>query len=247
MKVVILAGGIGSRLSEETKLTPKPLIRIGKHPILIHIMNRYIKFKYTNFILCCGYKYVQFINYFKDNGYSIEKKTNKYFKLIKKDVSVEIVNTGKNTLTGDRILKIRKYLDEDELFFATYGDGVSNVNLKKLLKFHNNHKKIATLTAVNPPARFGAIKINNGLVSEFKEKIDNLDIWINGGFFIFNKKIFKILNKDNNTLEYGAMRYLSQKKQLMGYKHRGFWHPMDTLRDKNKLNNMWLSGKANWK
>jgi glucose-1-phosphate cytidylyltransferase len=115
------------------------------------------------------------------------------------------------------------------------------------LKFHNKHKRIATLTAVNPPARFGAIKINNGLVSEFKEKLDNLDTWINGGFFIFNKKIFKILDKNNNTLEYGAMRYLSKKKQLMAYKHSGFWHPMDTLRDKNKLNTMWLSGKANWK
>jgi len=233
LKVVILCGGLGSRLSEETKLKPKPMVKIGKLPILIHIMNIYSKYGYKNFVLALGYKKKIIINYFNKNNF--------------KDWNIELVDTGKNTLTGSRLLNLKKYLINEESFFLTYGDGLSNINLKKLLNSHKKSNKIATLTAVRPPARFGELKINKKFeVENFQEKNQIREGWINGGFFIFNKKIFNYLSKKQTMLEREPMKKLTKDNQLSAYKHYGFWQCMDTLRDKELLNKIWKINKKKW-
>lgn len=233
MKTVILCGGLGTRLSEETKKIPKPLVKIGNIPILIHIMNIYFKHGYNEFILALGYRSKDIELYFKKRKF--------------KNWKINLVNTGKNTLTGTRIQKLKKYLINDEDFFLTYGDGVSNINLKKLLDFHKKKRKIATLTAVRPPARFGELRIMKSSVKEFKEKNQINAGWINGGFFVFNKKIFNFIPSNKNCmLEREPMNNLVKKRELLAFKHYDFWQCMDTMRDKDLLNNYLKKGKAKW-
>ncbi len=232
MKIVILCGGLGSRLSEETKTKPKPMVEIGKDPILVHIMNIYAKHGFNKFILALGYKKKIIIDYFKKN---------------KKKWDIEFVDTGNNTLTGNRLLKLKKKLANDESFFLTYGDGLSNINIKKLLKYHKLHKKVGTVTAVRPPARFGELSLSNkNIVKDFAEKNQINAGWINGGFFVFSNKIFDYIPKKKNMLEREPMINLTKDKELVAFKHEGFWQCMDTLRDKLLLNKIWNSGKNKW-
>ena len=239
MYTVFLAGGMGTRLSEETTKIPKPMIKIGKKPILFHIMKHYSKSNYKKFIICGGYKCKYIKNFFNKNK-NLEKN--------EKDWFVNVVNTGLKTQTGARIKKIKKFLGDEKTFFMTYGDGVSNVNLKKLLSFHNKHKKIATLTAVRPLPRFGNIKLDKNKVSNFSEKDRLQEGWINGGFFVLNKEVFDYIdNRENCIFERSPLQNLSRDGQLMAFKHEGFWHPMDTLRDKNYLNKICRNRKFIWK
>ena len=239
MYTVFLAGGMGSRLSEETHKTPKPMIKIGKHPILFHIMKHYSDFNFKKFIVCGGYKYLYIKKFFLQNKNLISNK--------KFDWDVNIINTGLKTQTGARIKKIKKYLKNEKIFFMTYGDGVANVNIKKILNFHKKHKKIATLTAVRPLPRFGNIKLKKNKVSSFSEKDRLQEGWINGGFFVLNKEVFDYIDDRQNCIfEKEPLQNLSKNGQLMAYKHEGFWHPMDTLRDKNYLNELWKKKKLNW-
>ena len=231
MKCVILAGGKGSRLSEYTKIIPKPMVTIGKIPILVHIINYYIKFGFNDFIVAAGYKHNVIKNYF-------EKKKIKNFK-------IRVVNTGIHTLTGKRLKLLEKFFD-NETFFLTYGDGLSNVNLKKLLQFHKKHRKLVTLTAVHPPARFGEIKLKNNIINNFIEKPQLVKGWINGGFFVINSKFFKLLTKKNVMLEREPIQNLLKKKQLRAYKHNDFWYCMDNLRDKTVLEQIYQKKKAPW-
>jgi len=232
MKVVILCGGLGSRLSEETKIRPKPMIKIGNLPIIVHIMKIYSKHGFNDFILAMGYKQKFIIDYFKSKKFKWK---------------IKLVNTGKNTLTGNRLLKLKKYLKNEKTFFLTYGDGVSKINLNKLLNFHNKHKKIATLTAVRPPARFGQLKINKkNTILEFREK-NQIDVgWINGGFFVFENQIFEYLPNYQCMLERYPLNKLAQEKELKAFKNRSFWQCMDTLRDKEFLNKIWKHNKNKW-
>ena len=247
MKVVILAGGLGTRLAEETDKVPKPLVRIGSYPILIHIMNIYSFYGYKDFIICGGYKHIKIIKYFqKLYDFKFVKKT-KYENILfskKFDWRVNIVFTGQRTNTGGRLLKIKNLVKE--IFFLTYGDGLANINIKNLLNFHNK-KTIATVTAVKPPGRFGVLKINKSQVFKFQEKVDNNNVWINGGFFVFKREIFKYIKKYSDSLERDVLTKIAKDKLMNAYKLREFWQPMDTLRDKNELNKIWNKGKAPWK
>ena len=227
MKVVILCGGKGTRLAEETKLIPKPMVKIGNKPILIHIMNIYQKYGFNEFVLAIGYRGFVIENYLKKN----------------KKFKVKIFKTGLNNLTGKRLFKLRNYL-KNERFMLTYGDGVTNQNLKSLLNFHVKNKKIATLTAVRPPTRFGELSLNNkSTVNKFEEKPHINQGWINGGFFVFEPQIFNFLSNKNTMLEREPINKLVKKKQLAAYQHRGFWHCMDTMRDKILLNKIWRKKK----
>ena len=219
MNVVILAGGLGTRLSEYTKKIPKPMVKINKIPIIIHIINHYAKFGLNNFYIAAGYKKNVITNYFK-------KK--------KMDLNIKVIDTGKKTMTGGRLKRLKKYLDNDT-FMMTYGDGISDVNIKKLIKFHKSNNVIATLTAVRPPARFGSIKIKGKKVSYFKEKSKLDEGWINGGFFIFEPKVFDFIQNDNTFLEREPLIKLGKLNQLNAYKHEGYWQCMDTIRDKEIL------------
>jgi glucose-1-phosphate cytidylyltransferase len=233
MKVVILCGGKGTRLGFETKIIPKPMAKIDKDPIILHIINYYVKFGYNDFILALGYKGSIIKNYFKKNK-----------KLLPK---VKCINTGNNTLTGSRLLKLKKYLSKEKNFMLTYGDGLTNQNLHELEKFHAKNKKIATMTIVRPPVRFGEVKMKGKLVSNFKEKPQIRDSWINGGFFVFSKDIFKFLRKENEMLEKKPLEKLSKKKQIIGFRHLGFWQCMDTPRDKEYLIKLIKNKNAPWK
>ena len=231
MKTVILCGGYGTRLSEETIIKPKPMVKIGKEPILEHIINIYKDYNYKDFILALGYK----SKYIK--SYNKKKKTK----------NTALVYTGKDTMTGGRLLRLKKYLKNEETFMLTYGDGVSSVDIKKLVKFHKKHKKIATLTAVRPPVRFGELKIDGSKINSFQEKPQVTHGWINGGFFVFNKEIFDFIKSDKIMLEREPMEKLAKMGQLMAYKHEGFWQCMDTLRDKIFLNKLVKSKNIPWK
>lgn len=233
MKVLILAGGLGTRLSQHTKSIPKPMVRVGGLPILIHIMKHYLKYGFNEFYIATGYKSHVIKKYFKNY-----KKNGKQFnyKISKKKCIVTVADTGKKTLTGGRLKRLKKYLKKDETFMFTYGDGVSNVNLKDLLKFHLKRKKLITVTTVRPPARFGEIVIKNNFVKHFKEKPQVTQGWINGGFFVTNTKIFDIIRDDKEVLEKKPLETASKKNQFIAYKHYGFWKCMDTPRDKDVLN-----------
>ena len=231
IKTVILCGGLGTRLSEETKIIPKPMVKIGNIPILCHILNIYSKYGFNDFLLATGYK---------------SKIIENFFKKRKSNYNVKTIYTGKNTLTGGRLLRLKKYFKKNETFMLTYGDGVSNQNIKELLKFHLKNKKIATVTAVRPPVRFGELSINKNFVKSFKEKPQITGSWINGGFFVFNYEIFKFIKGDSVMLEKYPLEKLSKKKQLIAYKHKGFWQCMDTMRDKKYLNSLIKSNKAKW-
>tara|TARA_B100001996_G_scaffold147818_1_gene112580 strand:+ start:164 stop:856 length:693 start_codon:yes stop_codon:yes gene_type:complete len=219
MKVVILAGGLGTRLSEYTKLIPKPMVKIGGKPIILRIINLYKKYGFNEFYIALGYKGNVIRNFFK-------KKM--------KDVKINLIETGKNTMTGGRLKRLKKYLD-NETFLMTYGDGVSDINIKKLVKFHKKNKSLMTLTAVRPPARFGSIKIKGDYVYYFKEKSSVDEGWINGGFFVIEPKIFKYIKNDKTHLEREPFEKLAKKKSIKAFKHKGFWQCMDTKRDKDLL------------
>ena len=219
MKVVILAGGFGTRISEYTKTIPKPMIKIKKKPIIIYIMEHFAKYGFNNFYIALGYKGKVIRNYFK------KKKFN---------WNINLINTGLKTMTGGRLKRLKKILGK-EAFFMTYGDGLSNVNLKHLLKFHKKNKKLVTLTAVRPPARFGAIKLKGNQVKNFKEKDKMDEGWINGGFFVMEPEFLNFINSDQTFLEKEPLEIVTKKKQLMAFKHTGFWQCMDSKKDKDKL------------
>ena len=222
MKTVILAGGLGTRLSEYTKTIPKPMVAIRGKPILIHIMEQYAKYGFKEFIIALGYKGHIIQKYFSQKNYE------------KKGWKVDLVKTGKNTMTGGRLKRLKKHL-HNKSFMLTYGDGLSNVNLKKLLKFHKSQKKIITVTAVRPPARFGALKLKGKYVSYFKEKSQMDEGWINGGFFVIEPKFLNLIKNDNTFLEREPLERATKIKQLVAYKHDSFWQCMDTIKDKEKL------------
>lgn len=228
MKVVLLAGGFGTRLSEYTETIPKPMIKVGGKPMILHIMKLYAKYGYKDFYIALGYRGEVIRNFFKKKFY---------------DWNIHLIETGKNTMTGGRLKRLQKYIGK-ETFMMSYGDGLSDVNLKKLFYFHKKNKKIATLTAVRPPARFGALKIKNHDVIYFKEKSKLDEGWINGGFFVLEPEFFKLIRDDKTYLERGPLEKATQKKQLAAFKHKGFWQCMDTKRDKDKLDKI-LRNKKN--
>ena len=232
MKAVILAGGYGSRISEESYLKPKPMIEIGGMPILWHIMKIYSEYNINDFVICCGYK---------------EEVIKEYFsKFDSKSWNIELVNTGLDTMTGGRIKRIQNHIDDT--FCLTYGDGLSDVNITNLISFHKEKKSLATLTAVHPTERYGVVNLSEYHVTEFHEKHTSESSWINGGFFVFEPKIFDYLQDGDSTiLEKTPLETLAKEQQLTAFKHTGFWHPMDTLRDKNHLENLWNTKKAPWK
>jgi len=254
MKAVILAGGYGTRLSEETISIPKPMVKIGNFPIIWHIMKTYSYYGINDFIICCGYKgYIikeYFANYFLHmSDVTFELKNNKMNILLNnsEDWKVTLVDTGEKTMTGGRLKRIKKYLTEDDFCF-TYGDGLSNVNIKDLIGFHKEHKKLATITAVRPPGRFGAIKVDSSnLVKKFQEKPDGDNSWINGGFFVLSKKVIDYIDDDHTVWENEPLTTLSNQNQLKAFFHNDFWQPMDTLREKINLEKLWASSKPPWK
>ena len=245
-KLVILAGGRGTRFIEETHLTPKPMINIGGIPIILHIMNYYNYFGVKEFIICGGYKVENIKTFFLNlnsfiNDIEIDYKMNEISFLTKNnlDWKVKIIDTGLHTMTGGRIKKIKKYLINDENFYLTYGDGLSNVNITKLSKFHISHKKIATLTMVMPPAKFGAVEVNKSIVTKFQEKPKGDNKLINCGFFVLNNKIFNFIKNDKSIFEEHVIKELIKLKELQAYKHTGFWQSMDSLKDKIDLEELW--------
>ena len=231
MKVVILCGGKGTRLSEETTLIPKPMVEIGGKPILWHIMKLFSLYDVTDFILAAGYKI------------EVIKKNLNIFNEFKK---VTLVDTGAETLTGGRILRLKKFLQRDEDFIMTYGDGLSDIRVDELINFHKKHKKIATVTAVHPPVRFGELELHGDKVQSFEEKPQAKAGWINGGFFILNSKVFNYIENDQTIFEREPLTKLSKESNLMAFKHEGFWQCMDTLRDKNLLNKMVNEKNTPW-
>jgi glucose-1-phosphate cytidylyltransferase len=253
MNVVILAGGLGSRLAEETNKIPKPMIKIGNKPILWHIMKFYSAYNLNNFVICGGYKYKIIINFFRKFCSSkivhIKKKKHIQFFCKKENWKVIVVNTGAKTMTGGRIKRIKDFLDKkDKNFCLTYGDGLTNVNLKKLISYHDcESNALATVLAVRPPARFGSLKIIKNKVIRFSEKNSSDEGWINGGFFVLSKKIFKFIKNDKTFWERYPLEKLSKLRKLNAFKHKKFWMAMDTIRDKNNINKIWSSGKAPWK
>jgi glucose-1-phosphate cytidylyltransferase len=231
MKVVILCGGKGTRLSEETRLKPKPLVEIGNVPILHHIMQSYRKFGFNEFVLPVGYLGDQIKEYVINN---------------ESEISCKVYDTGQETLTGGRLLRLSRELKNEKTFMLTYGDGIGNIDIRKLLDFHNSHGKIGTVTAVRPPARFGVMKLNGNKVEYFQEKSQTDAGWINGGFFVFNKEIFDYLLNDQTVLEDSPLKALTEESQLMAYKHEDFWQCMDTLRDKEFLDELCEQGITPW-
>ena len=231
MKAVILAGGYGTRISEESHLKPKPMIEIGGKPILWHIMKIYSAYKIDDFIICLGYKGEKIKEYF-------EQFDSKLW-------NIQLIDTGLDTMTGGRLKRIQDKIDNT--FCMTYGDGVSDVNLNNLLTFHKEKKSLATLTAIHPPERFGVLNLSGDYVTEFHEKHTGESSWINGGFFVFEPEIFDYLHDDSTVLEKVPLETLAKEQKLSAFKHNGFWYPMDTLRDKKHLEGLWTSKKAPWK
>ncbi len=254
MKVVILAGGLGTRLIEKTDIKPKPMVKVGDMPILLHIMKIYSYYGFNDFIICLGYKGNVITDFFKSHF-----SKNKNLEIINSsdstliipndnsDWKINLVDTGQDTMTGGRISRIRKIV-KDKRFFLTYGDGLSNVNINNLLEFHKSSNKLCTLTAVKPEPRFGALILDKNLVTNFREKnIDDVD-WINGGYFVCEPSIFDYLNNDDNEVwEQQPLQRISKDKNLVAFKHNGFWKPMDTLKDSIELDKMWQSNSAKWK
>ncbi|CAH6795148.1 Glucose-1-phosphate cytidylyltransferase [Vibrio chagasii] len=254
MKAVILAGGLGTRLSEETSVKPKPMVEIGGKPILWHIMKQYSAHGVNDFIICCGYKgYVikeYFANYFlhmSDVTFDMKNNEMKVHRKRAEPWTVTLVDTGDNSMTGGRLGRVAEYLKDEEAFCFTYGDGVGDIDITKTIEFHKAHGKNATLTATFPPGRFGALDITEGQVSSFKEKPKGDGAMINGGFFVLSPEVLKLIDGDSCTWEQYPLRKLAEDNQLMAYEHHGFWQPMDTLRDKVYLEELWQEGNAPWK
>jgi glucose-1-phosphate cytidylyltransferase len=252
MKVVLLAGGLGTRISEETSVRPKPMVEIGGKPILWHIMKIYATHGLTDFVVCCGYKgYLikeYFANYFlhmSDVTIDLGKNSIEVHQKKAEPWRVTLVDTGESTQTGGRLRRVRDYIDGD--FCLTYGDGVGSVNITELLAFHKAHGKHATMTAVQPPGRFGALEMNGTQVRSFMEKPTGDGGWINGGFFVLNPAVIDLIEGDETLWERQPLEALAKNDQLQAYFHHGFWQPMDTLRDKNHLEELWTAGNAPWK
>ncbi len=255
MKAIILAGGLGTRIAEETHLKPKPMIEIGSKPILWHIMKIYSAYGINDFIICCGYKgYLikeYFANYFlhtsditfsiKDNDIQVNQNYTEPWK-------VTVVDTGEGTMTGGRLKRVRDYIKDEKAFCFTYGDGVGNIDISALIKFHEQQGKEATLTATRPPGRYGALKFGpNNLIKRFEEKPEGDGSWINGGYFVLHPDVINRIADDTTSWEGVPLMGLARDSQLSAFKHAGFWQPMDTLRDKTHLEQLWNSGKAPWK
>jgi len=231
LKAVILAGGYGTRITEESYKKPKPMIEIGGQPILWHIMKIYSAHKITDFVICCGYKGDVIKEYFSKSNYSLW--------------NIELVDTGEDTMTGGRLKRLQDQIDDT--FCVTYGDGVSDVDINNLISFHKEKNSTATLTSVHPPERFGVVNISGDYVTEFHEKFSGESSWVNGGFFVFEPEIFDYLQDDSTILEKAPLETLAKEHKLTAFKHYGFWYPMDTLRDKIHLDSLWNSGAAPWK
>jgi glucose-1-phosphate cytidylyltransferase len=254
MKAIILAGGLGTRLSEETSIKPKPMVEIGGKPILWHIMKSYSAHGINDFIICCGYKgYVikeYFANYFlhtSDVTFDMQKNQMEVHARNAEPWKVTLVDTGDDTLTGGRLKRVREYVRNEDAFCFTYGDGVSDVNITELVAFHKAHGKLATLTATQPPGRFGALNIQGTRIDSFQEKPQGDGAWVNGGFFVLSPGVIDYVESDGTTWEKEPMEKLARDGELHSYFHNGFWQPMDTLRDKVHLEELWQSGKAPWK
>lgn len=254
MKAVILAGGLGTRISEETHLKPKPMIEVGGKPILWHIMKIYASHGVNDFVICCGYKgYVikeYFANYFlhmSDVTFDMASNEMEVHQKKAEPWRVTLVDTGDETLTGGRLKRVGNYVKDEEAFCFTYGDGVADVNITEQLMFHKRHGKLATVTAVQPPGRYGALVRDGDLVSGFQEKPPGDGAWINGGFFVLSPKVLDYIDGDKTTWEAFPLETIAKQGNLAAFEHRGFWQPMDTLRDKNHLEELWESDKAPWK
>ncbi len=252
MKVVILAGGLGTRLAEETVVRPKPMVEIGGKPILAHIMQCYARYGFKEFVIALGYKGDQiksyFLNYYMLNSditVSLKDGSFAASESQRDDWVVHLAETGLHTMTGGRLSRLRSWLTEDT-FLMTYGDGLSNVNIRKLVAFHNAHGKLATVTAVRPPARFGGLIFDGDRIAQFTEKPQTGEGWINGGFFVLNRRVLDYVEGDDTLWERGPMERLAAEGELMAYRHDGFWQPMDTVRERQLLEELWQSGKAPW-
>jgi glucose-1-phosphate cytidylyltransferase len=253
MKAVILAGGLGTRISEESTIRPKPMIEIGGKPMLWHIMKIYSAHGINDFIICCGYKgYIikeYFANYFlhmSDVTYNMQSNSMNVHENSAEPWSVTLVDTGENTMTGGRLKRVEKYIGDDDFCF-TYGDGLSNVNISDTIEFHKKEGRLATLTGVQPPGRFGALNLSGNSVSSFKEKPHGDGSWINGGFFVLSPKVIDLIDDDSTVWEKKPMESLAAQDQMSAYLHRDFWQPLDTLREKNQLEELWRAGDAPWK
>jgi len=254
MKVVILAGGLGTRLSEETNIKPKPMVEIGGKPILWHIMKIYSHYGYNEFVICLGYKghvikeyFSNFFLYHSDVTFNLANNQLEVHNSEAENWKITLVDTGKDSMTGGRIRRIQKYVN-NSTFMLTYGDGVSNIDISKLVEFHKQHKKMVTVTAVQPESRFGVLDINaSNEVESFLEKPKGESGWINGGFFVCEPEIFKYIDGDSTSWEREPLENIAKDKGLAAFKHEGFWKPMDSLKDKQDLNNYWDSDKAEWK
>ena len=253
MKAVILAGGLGTRISEESYLKPKPMIEIGGKPLIWHVMKIYSHYGINEFIICCGYKGYAikeyFANYFlhmSDVTFDISNNSTEIHQNYSEPWKITLVDTGEETMTGGRIKRVQKFVGS-ETFCMTYGDGLADINIEKLLTHHNKHKKLATITGVQPPGRFGALEIDGSNVSGFQEKPKGGNSIINGGFFVLNEEIFKYIKGDDTLWEKEPLEKLATDGELSVFRHEGFWQPMDTLREKNILEELWASNKAPWK
>lgn len=253
MKTVILCGGLGTRLAEETQLKPKPMVEIGGRPMLWHIMKIYERYGHTDFTLALGYKGEVIKDYFlnyhaRQSDLTVHLKSNRiqYTNPTAEDWIVSLIDTGAQTLTGGRLLRLKQHLYEGGTFMLTYGDGVADVDIRSLLEFHRSHGRVATVTAVRPSARFGGLRIGDGQVLDFMEKPQSGEGWINGGFFVFEPKIFDYLSGDDTVLERSPLESLSHNGQLMAFEHAGYWQCMDTIRDRDALEEIWRSGRAPW-
>lgn len=254
MKAVILAGGLGTRISEETHLKPKPMVEVGGKPILWHIMKLYSSHGVNDFVICCGYKgYVikeYFANYFVHMSDVTFDMANNHMEVHQRKAEpwkVTLVDTGEDTLTGGRLKRVAKYIEDDEAFCFTYGDGLSDVDISAEIAFHRQHGKWATVAAVQPPGRYGALQLDGSQVNGFAEKLLGDGGYINGGFFVLSPKCLELIEGDQTGWEFQPLSRLAEMGQLMAYRHHGFWQPMDTLRDKNLLEELWISGRAPWK
>jgi glucose-1-phosphate cytidylyltransferase len=254
LKAVILAGGLGTRISEETHLKPKPMIEIGGKPILWHIMKLYSAHGINDFVICCGYKgYIikeYFANYFlhmSDVTFDMANNEMQVHQRKAEPWRVTLIDTGEETLTGGRLKRVAEYVKDEEAFCFTYGDGVADVNVTSLIDFHNKHGKLATVTAVQPPGRYGALNMNENMVKGFAEKPKGDGGWINGGFFVLSPECLKYIKDDQISWEAEPLNRLAADKELMAFEHAGFWQPMDTLREKIQLEDLWQNGQAPWK
>ncbi|EAQ80404.1 glucose-1-phosphate cytidylyltransferase [Blastopirellula marina] len=246
-KVVILAGGRGTRLAEETSLRPKPMVEIGGVPILAHILATYAHFGHQDFLIACGYMGDYIANYFSQwqAGKLHNQDCAPYIRSMQNQWSVGCIDTGLDSLTGGRVLRLREYLQDDR-FMVTYGDGVCNVDIDRLLAFHKSHGRLATVTAVRPPARWGALVMEGQQVRAFTEKCSGMENWINGGYFVFEPEVLDYITDDSTILERGPLEALAQQGELMAYKHDGFWQPMDTIHERDLLRKAWDTESAEW-